>query len=192
MTAAPAIGIPMNDYVLVLVSAALVNHLILHRTPVSRLRIHLLGASIALLMLLGLPLGKLLHDQVLNALGLQDLQLFLFLPLLLLLGWGIANALQRIQPTWPLQDLLPWLLCNALVLGLLLGVIHANDRWLAVWGWGVFGGLGFWLALALFDDLRQRSDHSDLPSALRGLPIDLIGAGVMTMAFSGFNGLFTQ
>ncbi len=58
MTAGPAIGIPMNDYVLVLVSAALVNHLILHRTPVSRLRIHLLGASIALLMLLGLPLGS--------------------------------------------------------------------------------------------------------------------------------------
>lgn len=192
MTAAPAIGIPMNDYVLVLVSAALVNHLILHRAPVSRLRIHLLGASTALLTLLSLPLGKLLHDQVWRALGLQDLQLFLLLPLLLLLAWGIANALKRVQPTWPLENLPSWLLCNALVLGLLLQVIHANDRWLAVWAWGVIGGLGFWLALVLFDDLRQRSDHPDIPSALRGLPIELVGAGVMTMAFSGFNGLFTQ
>jgi electron transport complex protein RnfA len=192
MTAAPAIGIPMNDYVLVLVSAALVNHLILHRAPVSRLWIHVLGASTALLTLLGLPLGKLLHDQVWMTLGLQDMQLFLFLPLLALLAWAMAYALKRIQPTWPLEGLPLWLLCNSLVLGFLLQVTQANDRWLAVWGWGVIGGLGFWLALALFDDLRQRSDHPDIPNALRGLPIELVGAGVMAMAFSGFNGLFTQ
>lgn len=42
----------------------------------------------------------------------------------------------------------------------------------------------------VFADLRQRSAHADIPNALRGLPIELIGAGVMAMAFSGFNGMF--
>ncbi|MGE8392993.1 MAG: Rnf-Nqr domain containing protein, partial [Pseudomonas sp.] len=57
-------------------------------------------------------------------------------------------------------------------------------------GGGLGGGLGFWLALGLFSDLRQRSDHDDIPLAFRGLPIELIGAGIMAMAFLGFNGLF--
>jgi len=192
MTAAPAIGIPMNDYVLVLVSAALLNHLILHRAPVSRLRIHMLGASAALITLLGLTLGKLLQDLVLAPLQLQDLQLFLFLPLLALLAWGVTAALKRVRPGWPLDNLPAWLLSNSLVLGLLLQLTHEHDQWLPVLSGGLVSGLGFWLALALFDDLRQRSDHADMPTALRGLPIELIGAGVMAMAFSGFNGLFTQ
>jgi len=67
-----------------------------------------------------------------------------------------------------------------------------QQEWLATLGCSVMAGLGFWLALALFDDLVQRSDHADIPAALRGLPITLVGAGVMAMAFSGFNGLFTQ
>lgn len=183
----------MNDYVLVLVSAALVNHLILHRDPVSRLRIHVLGACAAATLLLGLPLGRLLQDGVVVPLQLQDLQLFLFLPLLALLAWGIAKLFKWARPAWPLDNLPIWLLSNGLVLGLLLQLTRENGPWLSVLGWGVTAGLGFWLALALFDDLRQRSgDHPDIPLALRGLPIELIGAGVMAMAFSGLNGLFTQ
>ncbi|MNU00054.1 Electron transport complex protein RnfA [compost metagenome] len=57
---------------------------------------------------------------------------------------------------------------------------------------GLLTGGGFWLALMVFADLRQRSAHADIPNVLRGLPIELIGAGVMAMAFSGFNGMFGQ
>jgi electron transport complex protein RnfA len=84
------------------------------------------------------------------------------------------------------------LLGNVAVLGLLLQLgSDGSSVWQAL-AWGVIGGLGFWLALLLFADLRERSRHADVPAALRGLPIELIGAGVMAMALSSLSGLFTQ
>ena len=54
-------------------------------------------------------------------------------------------------------------------------------------------GLGFWLVLMLLDDLRQRTlDNDAIPESFRGLPLELIGAGIMAMAFLGLNGLFTS
>lgn len=43
--------------------------------------------------------------------------------------------------------------------------------------------------LSLFSDLRQRTLGNDVPLPFRGLPIDLIGAGLITVAFLGFSGL---
>ncbi len=75
-----------------------------------------------------------------------------------------------------------------------LALQQASDdsTWPAILLQALLAGAGFWLALVLFTDLRQRSAHADIPGVLRGLPIELIGAGVMAMAFSGFNGLFAQ
>ena len=50
-------------------------------------------------------------------------------------------------------------------------------------------GLGFWLVLSLFNDLRQRTLDNDVPLPFRGLPIDLVGAGLIAVAFLGFSGL---
>ncbi|MCY1465510.1 Electron transport complex subunit RsxA [compost metagenome] len=50
-------------------------------------------------------------------------------------------------------------------------------------------GLGFWLVLSLFTDLRERTADNDVPLPFRGLPIDLIGAGLIAVAFLGFSGL---
>ena len=50
-------------------------------------------------------------------------------------------------------------------------------------------GLGFWLVLSLFSDLRQRTLNNDVPLPFRGLPIELISAGLMAVAFLGFTGL---
>jgi electron transport complex protein RnfA len=79
---------------------------------------------------------------------------------------------------------------NAAVLGLALQASDATLDPFATLALSLGGGLGFWLALCLFDDLRQRSDAA--PVALRDLPIELIGAGIMALAFLGFNGLFTS
>ncbi|HGY9624541.1 TPA: Rnf-Nqr domain containing protein [Pseudomonas putida] len=180
----------MSDYVLVLVSAALVNHLILQRSPLSRPQLHVVGACSALAVMLGLTVGQLLQDLIF-ILQWQDLQLFLLLPLLALQALGLPKLFGQLRPAWRVDNLPSLLLGNTLVLGLLLQ-LGTLGQWLPSLGWGLAGGLGFWLALALFDDLRQRTDNDDMPIALRGLPIELIGAGVMVMAFSGFNGLFTQ
>ncbi|MDR2305820.1 MAG: hypothetical protein LBE53_01260 [Paucimonas sp.] len=182
----------MNDYVLVLVSAALVNHLLLLPGPVDRVRLQALGLCVALLVMSTLIIGQCLLQWLLFPLQLQDLRLFLLLPLLAALAWVIPELIRRLRPQWPVDGLTPLLAGNALVLGLPLQLGEGRlDLWPTLLQ-GVFAGLGFWLALALLADLRERSRHEQIPQALRGLPIELLGAGVMTMAFSGFNGLFTQ
>jgi len=182
----------MNDYVLVLVSAALLSHLLLQQQPVSRLRLHVCGLACALSIALGVPGAQLLEHLVIAPWQLQDLRLFLLLPWLALLACGIPQALAKLRPDWPTAGLMWPILGNALLLGLALQTLGEQREWLATLTWGVLAGLGFWLALVLFDDLIQRSEHPDVPSALRGLPVALLGASVMTMAFSGLNGLFAQ
>jgi len=182
----------MSDYILVLISAALVNHLCLQQQPLPRLHLHVHGLACALCIALGMFGAQLLLQVVLAPLQAQDLALFLLLPWLAVLAWGVPWLLTRWRPTWPMTELPALLLSNAAVLGLTLQQASDDSTWLATLLQGLLAGGGFWLALVLFADLRQRSAHVDVPGALRGLPIELLGAGVMAMAFSGFNGLFAQ
>lgn len=62
------------------------------------------------------------------------------------------------------------------------GLLHASVLSLGA-------GLGFWLVLSLFSDLCQRTRDNDVPLPFRGLPIQLIGAGLIAVAFLGFSGL---
>lgn len=182
----------MNDYVLILVSAALVSHLYLQQRPLTRLRVHVCGLACALVIALALAGAQVLEWAFIAPWHLQDLRLFLLLPWLGLLAWGVPQGLARLRPQWPSSGLALPLLGNAVALGLSLQGVAEQHHWLATLGSGVLAGLGFWLALAVFDDLLQRSEHADMPLSLRGLPITLLGAGVMAIAFSGFNGLFSQ
>ena len=179
----------MNDYLLVLISAALVNHLCLHQQPLPRLHLHVHGLACALCIALGVIGAQLLMRGVVAPLHIHDLALFLLLPWLALLAWGVPWLLARWRPAWPVAKLPALLLSNAMVLGLAL---QQDSPWPATLLQGLLAGGGFWLALILFADLRQRSAHADIPGVLRGLPIELLGAGVMAMAFSGLNGLFAQ
>ncbi|WP_336332113.1 Rnf-Nqr domain containing protein [Pseudomonas putida] len=182
----------MSDYLLVLVSAALVNHLCLAKQPIPRLQLHVHGLACALCIALGVSGAQVLMRGVLAPLQAQDLGLFLLLPWLALLAWGVPWLLAKWRPAWPVAELPALLLSNATALGLALQQASDESRWPATLLQGLLAAGGFWLALALFADLRQRSAHADIPGVLRGLPIELLGAGVMAMAFSGFNGLFAQ
>jgi Na+-translocating ferredoxin:NAD+ oxidoreductase subunit A len=105
----------------------------------------------------------------------------------LLIG-PVLRLLGRWLPMLPFAGLWPLLLGNAGILGLALlnreatglGDVMASSL-------GV--GLGFWLVLSLFDDLRQRILDNDIPLPFRGLPIQLISAGLMAVAFLGLRGL---
>ena len=182
----------MNDYVLVLISAALLSDQFLQRHPRSRLGLHVCGLAGALSIIMGVLSGQLLEHVLVAPLHLQDLRLFLLLPWLALLAWGVPQVLARLRRDWPTAQLTWPLLNNAALLGLTLQLLGAQAQWLPTLGWAVLAGLGYWLALALFDDLNQRSQHTEVPAPLRGLPIALLGAGIMTMALSGINGLFMQ
>ncbi|MGH8380955.1 Rnf-Nqr domain containing protein [Pseudomonas sp.] len=193
----------MSEFILALISTALVNNLILHQglaiDPAlhpsaghDRRRLHALGLATLALLVLTTTLGQLLYRFVLQPLQLDYLRLFVLLPLCVLLIEPLLGLLSRVLPTLPFNGLMPLLLGNVALLGLSLQVTEGGYGALQTLAWSLGGGLGFWLALGLFADLRQRSDNKAIPRSFRGLPVELIGAGVMALAFLGFNGLFTS
>ncbi|MDU9390140.1 Rnf-Nqr domain containing protein [Pseudomonas sp. zfem002] len=193
----------MTELILALIGAALINNIVLQHTlaldPLlredaapTRPRVHALGLATLVAMLLVSTFGQLLYQYGLRPLHLDYLRLFVFLPLGVLSAAPILAGLRRGLKHWRFDGLQPLLAGNAALLGLCLQLSDANRGVLPALLVGLGSGLGFWLVLALFDDLRQRSQHDDVPLAFRGLPIELMGAGIMAMAFLGFNGLFTS
>jgi electron transport complex protein RnfA len=55
--------------------------------------------------------------------------------------------------------------------------------------YAIASALGFGLAMVLFAGLREQMELNDIPKAFKGLPIALITAGILAMAFMGFSGL---
>ncbi len=192
----PFAGTIMTELLLTLISAALINNLVLH-WPLGvdsvlgseRPQVHALGIATTCLMLIVGILGYAFYHWLLVPLGLTSLRLFVFLPLSVLLIGPLLKLLSRLLAKLSFDGLWPLLLGNAGVLGLTLlnaqddkGIFHAIALSLGA-------GLGFWLVLSLFSDLRQRTLDNDIPLPFRGLPIELIGAGLIAVVFLGFSGL---
>ncbi|RON46727.1 Rnf-Nqr domain containing protein [Pseudomonas frederiksbergensis] len=186
----------MTDLLLTLISAALINNLVLQWPlgvdPVlasERQQVHALGmATASLLLVVGL-LGYALYHWLLVPLDLTALRLFVFLPLSVLLIAPLLAGLSRALPTLSFDGLWPLLLGNAGVLGLTLLNAQDDKGFFHATALSLGAGLGFWLVLVLFCDLQQRTRDNDVPLPFRGLPIQLIGAGLIAVAFLGFSGL---
>ncbi len=192
----------MTDILLTLISTALINNFIVHwplgvdplvqssREPaVERRHVHALGIATTCLMLLSGVLGYAAYHWLLMPLGLASLYLFVFLPLSVMPITPLLNLLERALPQLPFSGLWPLLLGNAGVLGLSLFGMQSDKGFGDHVALSLGAGLGFWLVLSLFSDLRQRTLNNDVPLPFRGLPIDLISAGLIAVAFLGFSGL---
>lgn len=194
----------MTELIVTLIGAALINNIVLHQglalDPALRIdgaadrhKIHALGLTTGLLMLSSTLIGQLLYRYLLPPLQLDYLRLFVFLPLCIVLITPLLTLVSRWQPQLPQTGLKPLLLGNAGVLALSLTASSPELDVLQVIALSIGSGLGFWLVLILLDDLRQRTlDNDAIPESFRGLPLELIGAGIMAMAFLGLNGLFTS
>ena len=186
----------MTELVLTLISAALLNNFVLHWPlgvdPLladSRRQVHALGLSTLCLMVIVGVVGYTVWHWLLVPLQLQALRLFVFLPLSVLLIAPLLKLLARGLPNLPFESLWPLLLGNAGVLGQALVNAQSDQGLLHATAMSLGAGLGFWLVLSLFSDLRERTTDNDIPLPFRGLPIDLIGAGLIAVIFLGFSGL---
>ncbi len=85
---------------------------------------------------------------------------------------------------------LPLITTNCAVLGVvLLNVKDANASFLNSVVTGFGAGVGFMLAMVLFAGVRSRLEKANIPKFLEGLPITLISASIVSVAFMGFNGI---
>ena len=119
------------------------------------------------------------------------LQTVAFILVIAALVQFVEMFLKKAMPTLytSLGIYLPLITTNCAVLGVALLNTQEGYGALMSTAYGVFGGLGFTLAIVLFASVRERLEFAEYPKAFEGFPIALVTAGLLAMAFMGFSGL---
>ena len=84
---------------------------------------------------------------------------------------------------------LPLITTNCAVLGVALLSVQNNDNILEATIRGIGASVGFFLAIVLMAGIREKLENCNIPSAMKGMLIVLITAGLMAIAFCGFGGV---
>lgn len=87
---------------------------------------------------------------------------------------------------------LPLITTNCAVLGLAILNIDQAYTFVQAMVNALGAGVGFMLALFLFSGIRSKIDHADVPRFMKGLPIALVSAALVSISFFGFKGLIEQ
>jgi Na+-translocating ferredoxin:NAD+ oxidoreductase subunit A len=187
----------MSDYALLVISAALVNNLVLTRSLglcalIRGSRSVEISVAVALATSLTLMLctavNYLIDAYLLRPLTLEYLRTMIFIVVVAATAPLNGLLMRAINPT--LHDIagsiMPLIGINSATLGVTLLNARAARGFFESMVYGFGGALGFSLVLILFMVLRERVAAADVPEAFRGSAIDLITLGLMSLAFMGF------
>lgn len=197
------------EYILIIISAIFVNNILLSQflgvcpfLGVSNKVSTALGMSGAVCFVITLAtlVTYLLQVYVLAPLGIEFMQTISFILVIAALVQMVEIVLKKISPSLyaALGVFLPLITTNCAVLGVALNVVGKEFA---------FGGeahmlnlpeaivyafatsIGFGLAMVLFAGLREQLSLNSVPKAFKGIPIALVTASILAMAFMGFSGL---
>ncbi len=150
-----------------------------------------MGFAVTFVMALASVISYLVQYYILVPLEIEYLQTIAFILVIAALVQLVEMALQKLVPSLyqALGVYLPLITTNCAVLGVAILNITENYNLLQTLVNGIGGALGFTLAIVLFAGIRERLELSNIPEPLKGFPIALISAGLMAIAFLGFQGL---
>lgn len=151
----------------------------------------LLGLVTAVVTMVSALCAWLVCNLLLVPLHQEFLALLVDVVIAALVVWGAGLIVQKFLPAVneALGDSLPKLALNCAVVGLTLISVEASASVGEAAMRGCFGGLGFLLAMVLMVGVKERIEFSDVPESFKGLPITLISAGLIALAFMGFMGI---
>ena len=149
-----------------------------------------MGAAVTFVMAIAAVVAWLIQTYVLVPLDIVYMQTIVFLVIAALVQM-VEIMLKKLSPSLyqALGIFLPLITTNCAVLGVAILMIQKEFNLLQSVTYSVATALGFALALVLFAGIRERLDFEDVPKAFKGIPIALITAGILAMAFMGFSGL---
>ena len=133
----------------------------------------------------------LLQIWVLNPFNLQYLQTIVFILVIAALVQMVEIVLKKVSPSLyqALGIFLPLITTNCAVLGVAILMIQKEFNLLQSFAYSVATAIGFAIAMVIFAGIRERLELDGVPAALKGIPIALISAAILAMAFMGFSGL---
>ena len=199
----------MVEYLLIIISAIFVNNILLSQflgicpfLGVSNKLGTAAGMSMAVCFVITLAtVVTFLLNKLLVRCGLEFLQTISFILVIAALVQMVEIVLKKISPALyaSLGIFLPLITTNCAVLGVALTVVQkpsgfaaAADGMMNLGEATVYAfatSLGFGLAMILFAGLREQLALNDVPKSFKGVPIALVTAGILAMAFMGFSGL---
>ena len=130
-------------------------------------------------------------NMLLVALNLAYLQTIAFILVIAALVQFVEMFMKKSMPALysALGVYLPLITTNCAVLAVTVLNVQNNYNLFESVCNGVFGALGFMLAIVLMAGVRERLETSDIPKSFKGFPSSLIIAGLMSIAFMGFQGI---
>ncbi|MBQ2392925.1 MAG: electron transport complex subunit RsxA [Alistipes sp.] len=150
-----------------------------------------MGAAVTFVMALTALVCWPLQHYVLNPFGIGYMQTIVFILVIASLVQMVEIILKKVSPSLyqALGVFLPLITTNCAVLGVAITMIQKEFTLLQSVAFSISTAIGFALALVLFAGIRERLDFEDVPAAFKGVPIALVTAGILAMAFMGFSGL---
>ena len=190
----------MKELLVIAISSALVSNVVLSQflgicsfVGVSR-KVETaagMGGAVIFVITIASIVASLIYNYILNPLGLDYMKTIVFILVIAALVQMVEIMLKKMSPSLyqALGIFLPLITTNCAVLGVAILMIQKEFNLLQSVTYSVATALGFALALVLFAGIRERLDFEDVPKAFKGIPIALITAGILAMAFMGFSGL---
>ena len=188
------------EYILIFITAVFVNNVVLAQflgicpfLGVSK-KISTaagMGAAVTFVLTLATLVTYLVQKYILDAYGLAYLQTIAFILIIAALVQMVEIILKKVSPSLyqALGVFLPLITTNCCILGVAILVIQKDYDLLQGIIYAMSTAIGFALAMIVFAGLREQLSMAKLPKAMDGMPIALVTAGLLAMAFMGFSGV---
>lgn len=188
------------EYILIIISAVLINNVVLSQflgicpfLGVSNKVNTALGmaGAVTFVIVLATIATYLIQVFVLEKLGIAFMQTIVFILVIAALVQMVEIILKKIsQPLYQaLGIFLPLITTNCAVLGVALLVIKKEYNLLEGVVFGASTAIGFGLALIILAGIREQLEMVNVPKGMSGVPVNLVIAGILALAFMGFTGI---
>ncbi len=150
-----------------------------------------MGMAVTFVMCISTVATWLVQNYLLLPLDLGYLQTIAFILVIAILVQMLEIVMKKVSPSLyaALGVFLPLITTNCAVLGVAIIVAQKEMPLLDSVVYAFATALGFTLALVMMGGIREQLELTDVPTPLRGVPISLIVAGLLAMAFMGFSGI---
>ena len=151
-----------------------------------------MGVAVIFVITLAAAVANLIYEFVLVKFNITYLQTIVFILVIAALVQFVEMLLKKMVPSLyqALGVYLPLITTNCAVLGIALTNVQKEYNFLFSIVNGFATAVGFTIAIVILAGIREKMEYNDIPESFKGMPIVLITAGLMAIAFCGFSGIF--
>ncbi len=190
----------IKDLLVILIASSLVNNVVLSQflglcpfLGVSKKTNTATGMGVAVIFVITLAsaVAGAIYQFILVPFDITYLQTIVFILVIAALVQFVEMFLKKFIPALyqSLGVYLPLITTNCAVLGVALTNVQKNYGILTGIVNGFATAVGFTISIVILAGIREKMAHNDIPESFQGMPIVLVTAGLMAIAFCGFSGL---